>query len=434
MKIINHLALLIMIIGLTGLVTQCNNAQPVVAPPTASPTERPTETVVIGFTTSETGPQEVPSTGQRRGLDLWLDHTRQGITLPDGRLIRFEFVSYNDHGDRDLVQQLYSRLINEANVDFLISPYSSDLTDAAAFVAEEYGKLMITTGAASDETYKKGFQSIYQLYTPASRYLTGAVDFLNHQDPTAKRIAFVYENTKFSTDVVNAAKDYAESLGYQVVLIEGYEPTTTEFAFFINKIVTAEPEIIMGGGHFNDGTALARQIYDHLLPLKALVLLVAPPDLKFAELEEAAVGVIGPSQWEPKAHYMPQSAVTTKLEWYGLTGDEFVAQYEAEYGEEPSYHAAGGYAAGLVLQKAIETAGSTEPAQVKLALDNLKLLTFYGAIQFNNTPQQHGLQEAHSMVYIQWQRNDAGELVKEVIWPLEAKSAGPIYPLRLVNP
>jgi len=32
----------------------------------------------------------------------------------------------------------------------------------------------------------------------------------------------VHENDQFSTDVVNAAKEYAGSKGYEVVLFEGY--------------------------------------------------------------------------------------------------------------------------------------------------------------------------------------------------------------------
>jgi len=42
---------------------------------------------------------------------------------------------------------------------------------------------MITTGAASDATYKKGYTHVYQTYTPASRYLTGAADLLDDALP-----------------------------------------------------------------------------------------------------------------------------------------------------------------------------------------------------------------------------------------------------------
>ena len=389
-----------------------------------------TKTVIIGFTSSKTGSQEVPSTGQTRGLELWLEQVNaQGVKLTDGTVVKFEFKTYDDESNKDRVQQLYTKLINDDKTNFLISPYSSGLTDAAAVIAEQYGQVMITTGAASDATYMKGYKSVYQLYTPASRYLTGAVDLLGSLDPTAKKIAFVYENDKFSTDVVNAARAYAEEQGYEIVLFEGYDSGTADFAPFINKITAAGPDAIMGGGHFADGSTFAKQLSEKQVSVKFIALLVAPPELKFADIGEAAVGVIGPSQWEPQANYTEASAKTAGVAWYGLSVADFVSAYKAKHGEDPAYHAAGGYAAGLILQKAIETAGSLDADKIRAALDAMDLMTFYGHVKFNTTAEAHGLQTAHEMVYIQWQKDAAGALAKQVVWPAEGKSADPIYPL-----
>jgi branched-chain amino acid transport system substrate-binding protein len=388
------------------------------------------ETVVIGYTASKTGSQEVPSSGQTRGLELWLESVNEkGVVLPDGTTVKFEAKTYDDESAKERVQLLYTTLIEEDQADFLISPYSSGLTDASAVIAEQYGKVMVTTGAASDATYQKGLTSVFQLYTPASRYLTGAIDMLANVDPEAKKIAIVYENAKFSTDVVEAARGYAESKGYEVVLFEGYDSETTDFAPFINKIAAAEPDAIMGGGHFNDGSTFARQLYEKGTAVKFLALLVAPPELKFAELGEAALGVVGPSQWEPQANYTEAAAKEAGLDWYGPGVADFAQAYEAKYGEVPGYHAAGGYAAGLILQRAIEMAGSTEPEQVKATLDEMDLLTFYGHVKFDTSEEAHGLQAAHDMVYVQWQKDDGGNLVKEVVWPIEGQSADPLYPL-----
>ncbi len=64
----------------------------------------------------------------------------------------------------------------------MISPYSSGLTSAASIIAEQYGKIMITTGAAADSNYQQGYTQVFQIYTLASRYMTGAVDLLQHLD------------------------------------------------------------------------------------------------------------------------------------------------------------------------------------------------------------------------------------------------------------
>jgi hypothetical protein len=59
----------------------------------------------------------------------------------------------------------------------------------------------------------------------------------------------------------------------------------------------------------------------------------------------------------------------------------------------------------------------------------MDLFTFYGGIKFDTTPEAHGLQLAHKMVVAQWQKNDAGELAREVIWPADVATADPLYPI-----
>jgi hypothetical protein len=59
----------------------------------------------------------------------------------------------------------------------------------------------------------------------------------------------------------------------------------------------------------------------------------------------------------------------------------------------------------------------------------MNILTFYGRIQFDTSPESHGLQIGHSMIYIQWQ-GDGGELAKQVVWPPEGATAETLYPIR----
>lgn len=432
--------ILLALIIITSLMLASCQPAPTEAPAeqpkaTEAPPEQPAEakevTLVVGYTQSITGKYETSSGRQVNGLTLWMETVNNagGIKLSDGTVVKFKAASYDDESDKERVQELYTRLASEDKADLLISPYSSGLTAAAAVIAEQNGKVMITTGAASDATYKQGYTQIFQIYTPASRYLTGAVDLLANVGSDVKKVAFVYENSKFSTSVVEAAKTYAEEKGYDVVLYEGYDPETTDFGPFLNKIKDAGAEAVLGGGHFQDGSTFARQLYEKGSDIKFLTLLVAPPEPDFADLGDAALGVIGPSQWEPLAAFTPDSAKEAGLDWFGPLGDEFVKAYESAYNEEPSYHSGGGYAAGLVLQKAIENADSTDSEAIKKALDALDILTFFGHLKFNTTADAHGLQEGHSMIYIQWQKDDSGALVKQVVWPLEGATAETIFPL-----
>ena len=433
------------VLVLLGMIlSACAPAAPTEAPAPSGPTQAPVEeqpaateapamaeeTITIGFTSSLTGAQEVSSKRQVAGFNLWMEQVNEsgGIKLRDGTVVKVAAQTYDDESAKERVQELYTRLITEDNADFLISPYSSGLTAAASIIAEQNGKVMITAGAAEDDSYKTGNTSLFQLYTPGSQYLLSTVDMLKSLDPEAK-VAVVHENDKFSTSVVEGLKPYLDSQGFEIVLEEGYASETTDFGPVINKIVESGATVLLGGGHYPDGSTFARQLYERQVGLNFISLLVAPADSKFPELGDAALGVSTSSQWELAATHTPQEADAFGRPWYGPTGEEFATAYEEVTGEKPTYHVAGGYVAGLVLQKAIEDADSTDPGKVKAALEAMDIFTFYGGIKFDTSPEAHGLQIGHEMVVAQWQKDDAGALVRKVIWPADVANAEPLYPV-----
>ena len=80
----------------------------------------------------------------------------------------------------------------------------------------------------------------------------------------------------------------------------------------------------------------------------------------------------------------------------------------------------------MILQHAIEKAGSIDPAKVTAELNKMDVTTLFGRTKFSTDPKEHGLQIGHDMVLAQWQKKD-GKLVKEVIWPKAAKTADVLY-------
>jgi len=378
------------------------------------------QTITIGFTVSKTGALNVDSTEQYRGFELWRDQINAaGGFKTGGKSYNIKFATYDDESNSKRVQQLYTRMILEDKADFLFSPYSSPLTSTAAVVTEQYGKIMLTSGAAEGKTYTLGNHFLFQMFAPAPEYLKVALDALKSKDPKAT-VAFVYEDSSFSVAVVTPAKAYAQQLGFNVVFTEAYAPATTDFSAIIDKVINSKATVLLGGGHYADGSTLARQLQGHKVPLKMLTLLVAPDSPQWVELGDAAVGITVPSQWAPQSTFKSQ---------YGPSGAEFAKAYAAKYNTPPSYESAGGYVCGLILQRAIEQAGGTDSAKVAAALNSTDITTFYGRTQFATADNNHGLQVGHSMILAQWQKDKSGKLTKEVVWPLAGKSANLVYPI-----
>jgi branched-chain amino acid transport system substrate-binding protein len=377
------------------------------------------DTITIGFTASLTGPLNVDSLGLRRGFEYWRDEVNAaGGIKAGGKSYKVKFVSYDDQSVGGRVQQLYTRLINQDKADFLFGPYSSGLTAAAAVISEQYGKVMIDAGGAEEKPFEQGNKSLFMVITSAAHYLSGAVESLKAKDPHAK-VALVYSDDPFSKTVLAAAAQQVKAAGLETVMNESYSPSTTDFGPIVNKIVSSNADAMLGGGHYSDGATLARQMHDQKANMKWVSILVAPADDKFGELGPAALGVTVPSQWEVQVNYKPQLGPTTT---------EFVKAYEAKFHAKPDYHSASGYTSGVVLQHAIEQAGSIDPEKVTAALNATDITTFFGHLKFATDPGHHGLQVAHEMVLAQWQMVN-GKLGRQVVWPKAAQSADLVYPL-----
>lgn len=380
-----------------------------------------TKTLTIGFTASNTGHLEADSQPQLRGIELWRDtvNAAGGIVVGDNHY-KIKLKHYDDQSSPGRVQQLYSRLILQDGADFLVSPYSSGLTATASIVSEQYGKIMMATGAAEGRIFKLGNHYLFQVYTPSKRYFTSALDLVKAKDPDAK-VAMVYTNMGSGFAAGEGGSAYAKRIGLNVVLDASYAPSTTDFGPILNKVVASGADVLIGGGHFADGSTLARQLYDKKIDLKFICLQVAPANPKFASLGQAAFGVSVPTQWT--------SGNRGKVD-FGPTTAQFVKDFTQQFGHAPEgYHAAAGYAAGVLLQHAIEEAGSIDTKAVAAALNSMDDNTFYGHIKFSTKAREHGLQLGHSMVLGQVQRDKAGKLGVRVVYPTSSTTVPLVFPL-----
>jgi branched-chain amino acid transport system substrate-binding protein len=69
-----------------------------------------------------------------------------------------------------------------------------------------------------------------------------------------------------------------------------------------------------------------------------------------------------------------------------LSVSDYVAKYKKMFAttDDPAYQVAESTAACLALQRAIETAGTTDPAKVRDALAGLDVTTFFGRLKFDS--------------------------------------------------
>ena len=382
-------------------------------------------TIVIGGTFSLQGKFAEEGKASLCGAKIaikWINE-HGGIVI-NGKHYKVELKYYDDKSSKAEVPKLYTKLITQDHVDFLLAPYSSGLTLAAVPIAEQYHKVIVSHGGASDAIFEKGYKYVVQALSPASQYLIPAVDLLRHTNDKDIKIAFIYENSAFSKAVAQSAINYAKKMGLDVVFVQAYPKGTTEFGPIIQKAMASGANVLLGGGHFQDGLQLVKQAYDLGWKLKFIAILVAPtlPDFYKSLGPKIAEGVAAPAQWEIGVRYSPELAKQLGLEWYGPTNQEYIKMYEEMCGGEPEYHSAEAAAAVLFLAKAIERAQSLDSDKVREAFNGMKIMTFFGPMWIDPAT---GKQVGHPMILDQWQNGE-----RKIVWPPEAANAKPIYPLK----
>ena len=409
-----HILLRFSLLLVASLVlTSCGLAPPApVDEPRPAASDADAEKIIyLGAAVSETGRFSREGKDTRQGYLVWLDWVNNeygGIKVGDERY-KVEIVMYDDEGDPDTAARLVEKLINQDRVDFLLGPYSSFLTQSASAIAEKYGKIMIEGNGSAETLFERGFQNLFAVLTPAVDYTRTALQLL--ADIGAKTVVIAYEDTAFPTSVADGAQSWAAEYGLEVLGVETYPVNVADVSGIMSKFKELEPDIFVGGGHFNDAILFIRAAKELDFNPKAMVITVGPSNPKLIEEVGAdAEYVIGPTQWEASMSYAD--------DYFG-TAAEYAARYEKMWGEPPTYQAAESTATALALHIAIEQAASLDTDAVRTALRNLDVVTFYGPINFD----ERGRNAGKPMGAIQIQD---GEIL--VVAPNNAAIAGLNYP------
>jgi len=387
---------------------------------TRSPSPQVAGTIKIGFTISLTGTFSVEGTSSLNGIKAitkWINDN--GGVIIQGKHYNITFVYYDDQSQSSNIVPLYTRLITQDGVEFLLAPYSSPLTSAAAPLADQYNIIMISHGGAADSIWKQGYKNVFGVLTPASGYLKPAIDWLSVNHPEDK-LAFIYAGDSFSVTASKAALNYALQKHLTVVYNQTYPTSATDLTPLLQAAKSAGADAIIGGGHFNDGQLIIKQLDQIGWKPKFICLLVAVTEPAFySSLGNLANLVCGSSQWESSVKYSPAVAQSLGIEYFGPSIQDFVNYYKMFSTNEPTYHSAEAAAAVLILVKAIEVANSLNTTAVRQALLSLHIMTFFGEYKVDST----GIQIAHSMLMIQWQN---GSL--KVVYPPSFAETNVIYP------
>jgi branched-chain amino acid transport system substrate-binding protein len=355
---------------------------------------------LIGATMSETGAYNTQGQAAKNGYLLCQDQiNEQGGLL--GRNV--EFLIYDDRSETETAILLYEQLITEDEVDLIMGPYGSTLTEAIAPVTEHYRMVQISPLAATTSIWEQGREYLFMVLPPAELFLAGLIEMAHERG--LNRIGIIQQDQLFPRAAGNGAEALAMEKGMDVVFIETYPTGTTNFSDVLNLAKSEEVEVLaMAASPLDDFITVVRQMKE--MDVNVQMFGTSGAVSRFQdELGADAEYAYGLSAWEPGLPYP------------GI--DEFVSAYEEKYNMSPSFHAAGAYGSCMIFREAIERAGSLDQDAIRTILLNLETQTIFG----NYVVDERGYQIANDGLFIQWQDG-----VKVIVWPDEVAEGEPRFP------
>lgn len=365
---------------------------------------RPGNIVVMGGTLAQSGRY-----GEIGGRDLSAKKLYAEELNERGGLLghRVELRILDDKSDTRTAIELYDRLITKNEIDLVLSPYSSTITDATANVMEAYKRPFVASGGAARSIWERGRKYVFGIpRTVAQDYQQGALHIA--KEIGVKRIAVIGEGGLFARQSTQGTLEWAKKLNLEIVLLRSYHKDEKDFTAILKEIAVGGAEAIFSNSHFADSVAQVRQMRELGINVKMFAGTIGPALPKFTEeLGGTAEFVLGFSIWEPKPI----------LGHPGMS--EFIANYQKRYGVKPNYHAASAYAAMQILEAAVKDTASFDPQKVRDALASIEVRTIMGGYKAD----AQGLSFQEGLTF----QIQSGQRV--IVWPKQMAEANYILPM-----
>jgi branched-chain amino acid transport system substrate-binding protein len=380
------------------------------------------DTIILGSANSLTGKYSSNGVDTQNGYDIAIKKINEmGGVMVGGKSYKLAVKYYDDESTPARTAQLLERLIEQDGVQYILGPYSSPTTIAAAPVVEKYKVPMIEAEGASRALFNKGYKYTFAVLSTSEQYLASAISLAaevaekNGKKPSDIRVAMVFENDAFSQDVRAGVVEDMAKFGMQTVLDDKMPADLSDISATLTKVKALKPDLLVISGHNKGAVTAARQIKE----LQVEVPMIAMTHCEGAKVTDqfgaAADGYLCPTQWAETLSY--------KDKYFGSAGDydKLFKETFPGYSTVP-YQAAQASAAVLVWKEAFEKANSFDTQKVRDAIAATDTETFYGPIKFSEA----GNNIAKPMVLRQIQNGEYNVVAPSkwashpLVWPREA--------------
>ena len=332
------------------------------------------EPIKIGMSLPLTGEFSQPGQAAKEGYEVWQEMVNESGGLL-GRKV--ELVIKDDASNQNTVVADYNALISQERVDLLLGTFSSLLNLPASAVAERNQMLYVEPAGASPEIFNRGFEYVF-FSQQATADKQGEV-FANWiaglpEDERPQTAAYPTIDDPFAVPTVEGIKAILEEAGIETVYEETYAIDTRNFDTIVNAMKAQSPDLVVHGAVFEDGVGMVRAMLKADYNPGWLYQTSAP---SHGDQYAEAIGVENTEGIMYAVSHAPQANTPGN--------EEFVATYAERFGGLPPEDAADAFAAGQVLQAAVEAVGNIEDQEAMADwLRENSVQTILGTLKWND--------------------------------------------------
>ncbi len=358
------------------------------------------DTITLGSAISFTGKYSTNGVHAKNGYDLAVKQINEaGGVKVGGKSYKLKVVYYDDESTPARTAQLLERLINQDGVKFVLGPYSSATTKAAAPVTEKYKIPMVEAEGASRSLFNKGYKYLFAVLSTSEQYLASAIDLAaemakkNGRDPSSVKVALAFENDPFSLDVRAGVVEDMKKYGMKIVIDDKLPRDLSDMSATLTKAKALKPDLLVVSGHSKGAATVTRQVNEMKINVPMIAITHCEAAKIVSKFGDGANDILCATQWA--------ETLTYSDDLFGTAADYdklFKATYDG-YKNVP-YQSAQASAAVMVWKDAFERANSFDTDKVRDALAATDMKTFYGNIKFS----EHGNNIAKPMVLRQIQK------------------------------
>lgn len=326
------------------------------------------ETVIrIGSVAPLTGPQAHLGKDNENGVRLAIDEINAGGLVLDGRKVRLELISEDDHAEPKTATIVAQKLVDRG-VKAVIGHLNSGTTIPASKIYHDAGIPQISPSATAVAYTAQGYKTAFRVMTNDEQQGKVLGQYAA-KTLGARRIAVIDDRTAYGQGLADEFEKAARAAGAEIVAREFTNDRATDFAAILTNIKAKAPELVFFGGMDPQAGPMAKQM--KRLGLTAQLLGGdGVQNANFIKLAASdAEGVIASSPGLP-IDSMPGGA-------------EFRANFEAKYGAIQVY-APYAYDAVYVLVAAMIRANSADSAKILAELPKTDHNGVTGPIRFDD--------------------------------------------------